>query len=158
MKARRKTCCFDPDQDPIPTDLPYGLKISLKLRLRGGRRRLPRDIRQLIERNLGSWNGTVVCGAVPQSLCSLGRTGSVLGRRCRFDTRTLPSASGTYGGQREAAGLRDTGGFAFLNAAGIDCCAFQFDPQAAKPLRSPTQRLCCLDVGYFDVVDPAQLT
>jgi hypothetical protein len=53
MKARRKTCCFDPDQDPIPTDLPYGLKISLKLRLRGGRRRLPRDIRQLIERNLG---------------------------------------------------------------------------------------------------------
>jgi hypothetical protein len=51
-----------------------------------------------------TFGSTVVCGAVPQTLCFLGRTESVLGRRCRFDTRTLPSASGTYGDKAKPPG------------------------------------------------------
>jgi hypothetical protein len=31
MKARRTTCCFDADQDPVPTDFEHSLKIKCGL-------------------------------------------------------------------------------------------------------------------------------
>jgi hypothetical protein len=58
---------------------------------------------------------------------------------------------GTYGGQGKAAGLRDAGGFAVLNAAGIARGAlrlsFAATPPAADGWDRPMCAMVCLAVG-----------
>jgi hypothetical protein len=77
---------------------------------------------------------------------SLAGTASSTPARCR-----VFNPHGTYGGQGKAAGLRDTGGFAVLNAAGIARGAlrlsFAATPPAADGWDRPMCAMVCLAVG-----------